>query len=398
LKQLVIDRLSGLYRFTNHNSVKSQAVANQQTAQEPISLDSVTVSGTALSVSTSSTGSSLSRKRDQPDDEDNDGDSPRHRPRLLPTSEANLLLACPFYKKNPLLYRSCRGKLLRSISRVKFHLLRCHRIPIHCDRCSMIFQTESDRSEHLRQTAPCEVTEREHWEAINEDQRRQLSRRVSPKSTTHENWYQIYSIIFPGSDPPESPYLDGIESKELRGLLEFAEREGPNIIDELMRNVPNNMRLQQDEINDFLQSTYQDFLSSLFERWESDHRTRNLGDEPIQSHSEAPKSSQTPLAVANTSDSSYSAFNSHTVLFQPLFPPESSSWNDETNPSASATHQRGTPAVSNHPTSLPSMVNNDLDTDWPIMSLRSQDLPMDWFNPQLAEELQLDLCNSRGSA
>jgi Chromatin remodelling complex Rsc7/Swp82 subunit len=276
LKLAVVGRLVKLYASNSHISSRNHTTA-QQDASRTIGQNPSESQSTPSEADTPLKKSQKRKRDESPDDEDNKRDKPPKPPNELDDPDSSRLLACPFYKNNPIRYRCCRTKLLRSIPRVKYHLRRCHQVPIHCDRCSMAFETESARSEHLRQTVLCEVTDPVEWNAISEEQKRELSKRLSSKNSTRENWYNIYAILFPTSEAPNSPYLDGVESEELLDLLGFAEREGPRIIDELMPGLPESLRVQPEDINAFMQSTYQEFLSSLFERWESDRRTTSSG-------------------------------------------------------------------------------------------------------------------------
>lgn len=214
------------------------------------------------------------RKREDVPNDDEDDNSPGMRQRLGPSTsgETAALFACPFYKKDRRHFKSCGVKVLRNIPRVKFHLLRCHQEPIHCDRCFQTFESDAGRREHLRQDVPCNVRSPADWHAINEDQKKQLAQRISRKKTARENWYEIYKILFGDHDLPKSPYLDGIESQELRNVLAFAEQVGPRIVEELMVGLPESVRIQHDDIQSFLQSATQDFVTAVFERWEAEQR------------------------------------------------------------------------------------------------------------------------------
>ena len=83
------------------------------------------------------------------DDEEKRGTSKRTSPKG--PSEESRLLACPFCKWSSRRYRKCHRYILKDIARIKQHLSRRHRIPIHCAVCFEIFDSEDDRDEHLRQ-------------------------------------------------------------------------------------------------------------------------------------------------------------------------------------------------------------------------------------------------------
>ncbi|KAF2464182.1 uncharacterized protein BDR25DRAFT_98854 [Lindgomyces ingoldianus] len=137
---------------------------------------------------------------------DEDEDRASKLPRLDPSREDQdtRLLACPFAKKNPLQHRKCFKYVLQEIARLKQHLLRVHQVPIHCARCSKVFDTIEERDHHSRQPE-CIVQPPRIFDGINESQRRQLGKRISSKKSREENWYLIYQILFPDAARPESP-------------------------------------------------------------------------------------------------------------------------------------------------------------------------------------------------
>ncbi|KAI9666141.1 MAG: hypothetical protein M1821_004076 [Bathelium mastoideum] len=216
-------------------------------------------------------------EQDKDEEDDSDGDG-RRRKRLFGVrtgiEDEERLLACPFYKKDPFRHRACARKVLKAVSRVKFHLLRCHQQPIHCDRCSKTFDCENDRKVHARMAVPCTVKPAVKWDAINDDQKQQLSRRSSSKQSERDQWFGIYAILFPDAETvPESPYLERLQSRVLRQMMTYAEVRGKGIVDELMLNLPENLWHVQLDIMAFLESATQEFISRLFEQWEAERQT-----------------------------------------------------------------------------------------------------------------------------
>ncbi|KAF2477218.1 uncharacterized protein BDR25DRAFT_339195 [Lindgomyces ingoldianus] len=176
------------------------------------------------------------------------------------------LLACPFCKNDARRYRGCYKYILRDISRLKQHLARKHRIPTHCPSCSLKFESELERDQHIRARS-CEILPPRNWDGIDQSQKRQLEQRVSPGKTKEENWYIIYEILFPGKPRPRSPYVDAPLSDDLLALREFAAIEGPNIVSDLTRNeLPESLRPNEQEIQSFLESIFQDAVALLLER------------------------------------------------------------------------------------------------------------------------------------
>ena len=209
------------------------------------------------------------------DGEEKRGTSKRTGPKE--PSEESRLLACPFCKWSSHRYRKCYKYILKDIARLKQHLSRCHRIPIHCAVCFDIFDSEDDRDEHLRQRT-CEIQNPVKWEGVNEKQRKQLEQRVSKKKTIKENWYIIYAILFPDAPRPKSPYVHIVLSEELCALQDFIAREGPRVLSELVSSeLPHVLQPQQDEVEAFVQAIFQDVVGTLLEQWEARNQETNTG-------------------------------------------------------------------------------------------------------------------------
>ena len=217
-----------------------------------------------------------SSKNDRDNGEDGEekrGTSKRTGPKE--PSEESRLLACPFCKWSSHRYRKCYKYILKDIARLKQHLSRCHRIPIHCVVCFDTFDNEDDRDEHLRQRT-CEIQSPVKWEGVNEKQRKQLEQRVSKKKTIEENWYIIYAILFPDAPRPKSPYVHIVLSEELCALQDFIAREGPRILSQLVSSeLPHVLQPLQDEVEAFVQTIFQDAVSTLLEQWEAQNQETN---------------------------------------------------------------------------------------------------------------------------
>ena len=94
------------------------------------------------------------------------------------------------------------------------HLMRVHRIPMHCARCSQTFKTADERDAHLRQQSQCLLGPLQQWDGIRETQKVQLGERVSSKNTKQENWYFIFTTLVHNSDFPKNPFLDDVQFPE----------------------------------------------------------------------------------------------------------------------------------------------------------------------------------------
>lgn len=286
------DKLSGARTYNGVYGPRSSSRSNRDTSPD----------------GNKATPQVLGKRRRECNGEDQDEN---RRSRRGPTSDGSpdstedlQLWACPFYKQNRRRHQPCGRAVLKTISRVKYHLKRYHQPPIHCDRCSMIFGTEAERVEHNRQMTPCLLQAPTQWNGITESQNKELSRKTSPKQSPKENWYQIYQILFPDGTPPDSPYLEGLESYELRQIVAFADVEGPSIVTSVLAGLPEPHSLQPEELPNYLNSVTQEFVSLLFERWESVGRSVDTSL-PTPSPVEQPPINtygNTPMLISQPSD------------------------------------------------------------------------------------------------
>jgi hypothetical protein len=140
---------------------------------------------------------------------ENDGSgSPEH-------SREARLLACPFYKWNPLTHQDCRQKILETITRMKQHLHRCHEVPIHCYVCYEEFSSTDDCSIHVRLLSCTKKPEKQWKGRMTESQKRAIKRRTDTRKSKDEQWYDVFKILFPGHPLPKNPFLEQALSDDL---------------------------------------------------------------------------------------------------------------------------------------------------------------------------------------
>ena len=242
-------------------------------------------------------------ERDQGDDEEegNIGSRPSTKNE---NQEPEKLLACPFSKFNPRKYRGCYKYTLRDISRVKQHLRRCHGIPKYCPSCYGIFSSEKARDDHIR-GRNCQNLAPVDFDCVSEEQRKLLEQRVSKSKGTVENWYTIYEILFPGAPRPNSPYIEVVLSEQLRELQDFTASEGPQIVNELIQaRIPAPLQPQESEVAAFTQTLFQDAVTALLERWDSNRSGSSSNERNFASATESepsPQISRIPLPQQNQS-------------------------------------------------------------------------------------------------
>ncbi|CCC14535.1 hypothetical protein SMACR_09435 [Sordaria macrospora] len=152
-------------------------------------------------------------------------------PGVAGNEESQPMLACPFHKRDPEKYgiqqtnsangkkhkyRACTGPGFKSIQRLKEHLKRVHS-PVQCNRCYKIFPG-TDRatclanlSEHQKESDACTLGDPSQKEGIDAVQWAALERQNRKKNQeAHklEKWFEIWDVLFPGSNRPETPWHD----------------------------------------------------------------------------------------------------------------------------------------------------------------------------------------------
>lgn len=138
----------------------------------------------------------------------NGGGAPTLKSKNKPSKKEHTgpYLACPYYKRNPLLHQRCllRNDLTET-SFVVQHVERAHpRLPIHCPCCGEIFATRAENDIHVRGRT-CNPREFRH-EGLTEDQL--VALRIPRRNLNEvERWYSLWDILFPGEPRPASPYV-----------------------------------------------------------------------------------------------------------------------------------------------------------------------------------------------
>jgi hypothetical protein len=252
-KHLLVEWLIQNYGRGESSSAQNQRIANQST---PFSRN-------PLSESPDS-GSRKAPKRqktqdDSHDDEDEDGDEHSPPSNIAKAPGDSSRLACPFYKNNPRNHQDCRLYVAKNISRLKYHLKRKHTAPYRCHRCQQAFDTNHQLLEHAQKTLACEAKQRQ-WEGVDPDQQQVLQKRTSSKGNEKDNWFEIFSLLFPHSQPPNSPYhdLDSPEAHELQERPTLKDMWVP-VVEIFLSKLPLHLRSFQDELGTLMQSAMQEF-------------------------------------------------------------------------------------------------------------------------------------------
>ncbi|RDW60586.1 hypothetical protein BP6252_11969 [Coleophoma cylindrospora] len=121
-------------------------------------------------------------------------------------------LSCPYRKRNRHKYniythRTCALSGFPDIARVKEHLYRTHRAPIHCYRCAMVFKDQQELKTHSKAKTVCELKEGEPSEGFDNDTYERLKRRKKSfrDQPVEARWVEIYCLLFSDDDQDNIP-------------------------------------------------------------------------------------------------------------------------------------------------------------------------------------------------
>lgn len=224
-------------------------------------------------------GDSSKKRRKQPrkkNDEDNDESAtpPVRRSKTHSESSLEIFLACPYYKANPLRYSrrsgcDCGSKKLRSIPTLKQHLYRVHGRPdYYCAKCCKEFDNRAFRDEHIR-SVDCQMVEDIYADKMEPEMCEKIKQRNQRNRI--ELWYDIFEILFPGRQRPNSPYADDQES--IMHFVNMFVRLGRRLVVDLVRNlgqagestaqIPQPTQAILDEALDIFNQMHQDRTSSI---------------------------------------------------------------------------------------------------------------------------------------
>ena len=177
-------------------------------------------------------------------EQDGDGDTPRNPDKKRRATDgepaSHRTLACPFWKYDPYTkYRSCGAYTLKRIRDVKQHLTRRHTPTLYCQVCYVIFQ-ERDRLEEHIETRSCSRAPGSQLDGISPTTDRILRGRANPKLSTEEQWFDIWSLLFPDKPRPFSPYNDPVLSADIGDFREYWQNHSHDALDDIIGELESN--------------------------------------------------------------------------------------------------------------------------------------------------------------
>lgn len=147
-----------------------------------------------------------------------------------------VLLACPFAKKDPVAHEHCHNYELREIKHVKQHLKRCHLIVV-CPRCKIGYNSQDLLDQHL--VGGCEIRDCPDPEGMTPKQHEILRPRTNHKVSLEEQWYFIWDTLFPGLARPPTPYKEEfVNLTEFhKKFKDFRDQQIPALADRLLHEM-----------------------------------------------------------------------------------------------------------------------------------------------------------------
>ncbi|CAI6329079.1 unnamed protein product [Periconia digitata] len=152
----------------------------------------------------------LPQPPDDPSDDDENNPNKRRRISVATTasdSDSGPRFACPFYKHDPVRFRTrrtCPGPGWTTVHRMKEHLYRAHGQPVYCPRCFTTFSSSTDLSSHLRADS-CPVSEPLPIEGIDLETQNTLKKRSVANRLEEDKWRDAYMLLFPDVDVDDIP-------------------------------------------------------------------------------------------------------------------------------------------------------------------------------------------------
>ncbi|RKL01029.1 hypothetical protein BFJ68_g5387 [Fusarium oxysporum] len=234
------------------------------------------------------TSSTRGRKNQRQDDDHGDeGRDKRNEPprKRGKTSRSQCegrsqFLACPYWKSDPERYWDCFMKKNDTIAHLKQHLTRRHTPRYYCQICYQTFKDFDPFDSHALKRA-CTRGPLAKLEGISQQQKNQLS--LKSKGSVEQQWYNVWSILFPDRDPPATIFIHSTQSEDFCCMQEFAQREGVAIMLEELDS--SGLLIRPDASRQQLQSTVQRAMVSIF-------RNYSIRREPSSEESEETSLSQ----------------------------------------------------------------------------------------------------------
>ncbi|KAF4497408.1 hypothetical protein FAGAP_6430 [Fusarium agapanthi] len=147
-----------------------------------------------------------------------------------PRAKAFFHFACPFYIYDPEKHQQCLLTVgLKSIEGVVEHVMKHHSRSPYCSRCYQKFNSLIDRDDHVL-SGRCKRRYPDPSDGVNEDQKAFMLRANDQYFSEKRRWDRMWSIIFPATEWPRSPYLDRGRGLQISMARDFWDLYGVQLV------------------------------------------------------------------------------------------------------------------------------------------------------------------------
>ncbi|KAF4429956.1 hypothetical protein FACUT_8996 [Fusarium acutatum] len=151
-----------------------------------------------------------------------------------PRTKALFHFACPFYIYDPEKHKQCLLTVgLKSIEGVIEHVMKRHSRSPYCSRCYQKFNSLIDRDDHVL-SGGCKKRYPDPSDGVNEGQKALVIRANDQYLGEKRRWNRMWSIIFPATEWPRSPYLDRGRGLKTSMARDFWDLYGVQIVSEIL--------------------------------------------------------------------------------------------------------------------------------------------------------------------
>ncbi|KAF4947580.1 hypothetical protein FGADI_10311 [Fusarium gaditjirri] len=151
-----------------------------------------------------------------------------------PRTKAYFHFACPFYIYDPDKHQQCLVTVgLKSIDGVIEHVMRSHSRSPCCSRCYQKFNSLIARDDHVL-SGRCKKRYPDPSDGVSESQKALMIRANDQYLSEKRRWNRMWSIVFPSTEWPRSPYLDRGPGLKTSMARDFWDLYGVQLVSEIL--------------------------------------------------------------------------------------------------------------------------------------------------------------------
>lgn len=274
----------------NEAAAKGES-SNSSSKGKEVAKDGSTRSSRTRDIASTAGGRKNRRQGDDCGDESGDrqNEPPKKKGKTSQShcDERSQFLACPYWKADSKKYWDCFLKKNDTIAHLKQHLTRRHTPKYYCQICYQTFGDFDLFDSHALERS-CTRGPSAKLEGISQRQKNQLS--LKSKGSVEQQWYTVWSILFPDMEPPATIYIYSTQSEDLSRIQEFAQREGVVIM--LQELESSGLVVRPDASNQLLRTTVQRAMVSIFRSYSIRREPSSEAEDQILGQSLEPENEE----------------------------------------------------------------------------------------------------------